>query len=447
MTSNNNSELKKILDEYRQFDLKSIMPECNSSRILIDQGQLKLKDPTKQLSDVYCFLFTDMLLITVKKKDRKNTGKQIYKIIRPPIPTNRIVVRELSDSDKAFAVLHLNTYGTCDFVYLFTNPMYKKWIESIEYAQKMYINEINEFKKTINTKDLFEKNIQTDDPVDLNESNITVDTEKQQQIENESSLKRPQYTQNKSRKNHKIDRKTRYFTDPQTVMQRKPPTDDESITKISKRNSLHDKLDQNQIQKQLNKQVYGDSTSTILSNDSGVGSTLYGLNNQSNSIESIKYNKLSEEESFDIEQKFLRNDKNFNNSSIFRQNLKDLKILNKKNFFSLDESASRDKTNCYSYPQYNATEANQDLDQNHYEHLNEFDSKQENDSDNKFRTHSTSNNSSLRRYGGEIRRSATPIDYLINQTYDTNQSIANDSFRENKNVFVNLYASNPNDVT
>jgi hypothetical protein len=123
----------KLLDNFSKFDLKSPMPGCGPSslREIIDSGPLKLKESTRTI-DVHSFLFTDMLLITTIKKDRK--GKKRFKIIRPPIPTNRCVVAELKD-DKAFVVIQLNDYNVTEAVYMFVTNQYKKWIDKIKDAQ------------------------------------------------------------------------------------------------------------------------------------------------------------------------------------------------------------------------------------------------------------------------------------------------------------------------
>jgi hypothetical protein len=119
-----------------------------------------------------------------------------------------------------------------------------------------------------------------------------------------SSTPKPQYQQNQARntrKLSKLDRKGRYMTDPLAKQHV-----NEHANKLPKRNSLNDKFqthDENQL---LVKQVHGDSTSTIMSTDSGVSSTTYG--NQSNSLESIiklTDMKLSEEEADDIFKNFV----------------------------------------------------------------------------------------------------------------------------------------------
>lgn len=47
--------------------------------------------------DVYCFLFTDLLLVTKAVKKAERT-----KVIRPPLLVDKIVCRELRDPGKEF---------------------------------------------------------------------------------------------------------------------------------------------------------------------------------------------------------------------------------------------------------------------------------------------------------------------------------------------------------
>ncbi len=136
-----NDEINDILSLYRVLDIKSPLPGClpSANRELIHQGPLKLKDTPKSF-DVYCFLFTDLLLITQLKKTKK------YRIIRPPVLTNRIIVRELTQTDKAFAVVSLNDYKLPESVCMFISNQSKKWIELLEYARNKYLDEIKKAK-------------------------------------------------------------------------------------------------------------------------------------------------------------------------------------------------------------------------------------------------------------------------------------------------------------
>lgn len=142
-------EINDILSSYKNLDIKSPLPGClsTSNRELIHQGPLKLKDTPKSF-DVHCFLFTDILLITQLKKTKK------YKIIRPPVLTNRIIVRELSQTDKAFVVISLNDYKVPESVCMFISNQSKKWIEFLEIAQLKYLDEIQKAKNFNNDTSL-----------------------------------------------------------------------------------------------------------------------------------------------------------------------------------------------------------------------------------------------------------------------------------------------------
>lgn len=134
-------EVTELLGEFKKLDIKSPLPGCprTSVRELIHQGPLKLKDIPKSI-DVYCFLFTDMLLITQQKKTKK------YKIIKPPVCTNRMIVKELTQTDKAFVVISLNDYNVPDSVNMFISAISRKWIECLELSKKKYLVELEKHK-------------------------------------------------------------------------------------------------------------------------------------------------------------------------------------------------------------------------------------------------------------------------------------------------------------
>ena len=105
------------------------MPGCDRTRVreIIHQGPLKLKDSSKSI-DAHGIIFTDMLLIVKERRNKK------YKIIKPPIPTNRIEIRETKD-DKAIVIIQHNIYNVPEAVYmLITNPQ-KNWVEKLNKAK------------------------------------------------------------------------------------------------------------------------------------------------------------------------------------------------------------------------------------------------------------------------------------------------------------------------
>ena len=66
-----------------------------------------LPTPCHCQMDVYCFLFTDLLLVTKAVKKAERT-----KVIRPPLLVDKIVCRELRDPGEEAGSWPLG--GTCD---------------------------------------------------------------------------------------------------------------------------------------------------------------------------------------------------------------------------------------------------------------------------------------------------------------------------------------------
>uniref|UniRef100_A0A8C4R5U7 DH domain-containing protein n=1 Tax=Eptatretus burgeri TaxID=7764 RepID=A0A8C4R5U7_EPTBU len=98
-------EIDRILMEFSQLDLSLPVLGSETSRSLLYESGLKLRDGRDKV-DVHCLLFTDLLLIT--KPTRKG---EKAKIIRPPLPLDRLVFRELRDPG-AFLVVCLNEFNT-----------------------------------------------------------------------------------------------------------------------------------------------------------------------------------------------------------------------------------------------------------------------------------------------------------------------------------------------
>jgi hypothetical protein len=105
------------------------MPGCCNTKMreIIHQGPLKLKDSSKSI-DVQGILFTDMLLIIKERRNKK------FKIVKPPIPTNRIEIREIKD-DKALVIVQLNLYNVSEAVYMLTTNHYKRWVDCLNEAK------------------------------------------------------------------------------------------------------------------------------------------------------------------------------------------------------------------------------------------------------------------------------------------------------------------------
>ncbi|XP_063409982.1 pleckstrin homology domain-containing family G member 5-like isoform X3 [Mytilus trossulus] len=141
-----NDESLKYIQEYNtNFDLRAPMPGCSASqtRSLIMQSVLKLKDNASRM-DVECLLFTDLLLIC---KPSKRMEK--YKIIKPPMRVDRLIVHELKDKG-SFLLIYLNEYHIpiSAFTFHADQRAINIWIEHIRKAQDIYRNLSRECKNS-----------------------------------------------------------------------------------------------------------------------------------------------------------------------------------------------------------------------------------------------------------------------------------------------------------
>ncbi|XP_004411091.1 PREDICTED: pleckstrin homology domain-containing family G member 5 isoform X3 [Odobenus rosmarus divergens] len=89
-----NDEVDKLLKEFLHLDLTAPIPGASpeETRQLLLEGSLRMKEGKDSKMDVYCFLFTDLLLVTKAVKRAERT-----KVIRPPLLVDKIVCRELRD--------------------------------------------------------------------------------------------------------------------------------------------------------------------------------------------------------------------------------------------------------------------------------------------------------------------------------------------------------------
>ncbi|XP_076860550.1 pleckstrin homology domain-containing family G member 5 isoform X4 [Brachyhypopomus gauderio] len=127
-------EVEKILREYNQFDLTAPVMGASpeETRQLHLEGALKMKEGKESRMDVYCLLFTDVLLIT---KPVKRVEK--VKVIRQPLVIQNVVCRELKDSG-AFLLIYLNEFRTAVASYCFqatSGAQGRSWVEAIYNAQ------------------------------------------------------------------------------------------------------------------------------------------------------------------------------------------------------------------------------------------------------------------------------------------------------------------------
>ncbi|EPY86047.1 hypothetical protein CB1_000331014, partial [Camelus ferus] len=82
--------------------------------------------------DVYCFLFTDLLLVTKAVKKAERT-----KVIRPPLLVDKIVCRELRDPG-SFLLIYLNEFHSAVGAYTFQasgQALCRGWVDAIYNAQ------------------------------------------------------------------------------------------------------------------------------------------------------------------------------------------------------------------------------------------------------------------------------------------------------------------------
>ena len=120
------------MGEFCKLDLTCPVPGCGPQQrrhLLLEGGlKFKLRDSVPK-SDVYCFLFTDLLLIT--KPNRR--GDKV-KVTKPPMRLDKCVVHMLRDG-VSFALLYLNENHMATAVHTFHGESAKVWVDHIRRAQ------------------------------------------------------------------------------------------------------------------------------------------------------------------------------------------------------------------------------------------------------------------------------------------------------------------------
>uniref|UniRef100_A0A8C7D1D7 Pleckstrin homology and RhoGEF domain containing G5 n=1 Tax=Oncorhynchus kisutch TaxID=8019 RepID=A0A8C7D1D7_ONCKI len=123
-------ELEKILREFNRFDLMAPMrgtsPE--ETRQLHLEAALRMKEGKDSRMEVYCFLFTDLLLIT---KPVKRLEK--VKVIRQPLLIHNVVCKELKDPG-SFILIYLNEFKSAVAAYTFqanSATQGRSWVDAI----------------------------------------------------------------------------------------------------------------------------------------------------------------------------------------------------------------------------------------------------------------------------------------------------------------------------
>ncbi|KAF7209204.1 pleckstrin homology domain-containing family G member 5 isoform X2 [Nothobranchius furzeri] len=138
-------EVEKILKEYNHFDLMAPMrgtsPE--ETRQLHLEGALRMKEGKDSRMEVYCFLFTDLLLIT---KPVKRVEK--VKIVRQPLLIHNVVCKELKDPG-SFVLVYLNEFKSAVAAYTFqanSATQGRSWIDAVcnvqNQLQKLHTQEM-----------------------------------------------------------------------------------------------------------------------------------------------------------------------------------------------------------------------------------------------------------------------------------------------------------------
>ncbi|XP_046895402.1 pleckstrin homology domain-containing family G member 5 isoform X3 [Hypomesus transpacificus] len=128
-------EVEKILKEFNRFDLMAPMrgTSPDETRQLHLEGALRMKEGKDSRMDVYCFLFTDLLLIT---KPVKRVEK--VKVIRQPLLIHNVVCKELKDPVGSFILIYLNEFKSAVAAYTLqanSAAQGRSWVDAICNAQ------------------------------------------------------------------------------------------------------------------------------------------------------------------------------------------------------------------------------------------------------------------------------------------------------------------------
>ncbi|NWQ84543.1 PKHG5 protein, partial [Columbina picui] len=106
----------------------------SDTRQLLLEGSLRMREGKDSKMDVYCFLFTDLFLITKPLKKAERT-----KVVRPPLMVDKVVCRELRDPG-SFLLIHLNELGSAVAAYTFQasgQALCRSWVEAMRNAQNL----------------------------------------------------------------------------------------------------------------------------------------------------------------------------------------------------------------------------------------------------------------------------------------------------------------------
>ncbi|XP_053542058.1 pleckstrin homology domain-containing family G member 5 isoform X3 [Ictalurus punctatus] len=123
-------EVERILKAFNRIDLTAPMMDVSSeeTRQLHLEGALRMKEGKDSRMEVYCILFTDLLLIT---KPVKRLEK--VKVIRQPLLLHNVVCKELKDPG-SFVLIYLNEFKSAVAAYSFqanSASQGRSWIDTI----------------------------------------------------------------------------------------------------------------------------------------------------------------------------------------------------------------------------------------------------------------------------------------------------------------------------
>ncbi|KFV63541.1 Pleckstrin homology domain-containing family G member 5, partial [Dryobates pubescens] len=127
-------EVDKLLKEFLRLDLTAPIPGTSTedTRQLLLEGSLRMREGKDSKMDVYCFLFTDLFLITKPLKKAERT-----KVVRQPLLVDKVVCRELRDTG-SFLLIYLNELGSAVAAYTFQasgQSLCRSWVEAVRNAQ------------------------------------------------------------------------------------------------------------------------------------------------------------------------------------------------------------------------------------------------------------------------------------------------------------------------
>ncbi|NXV73950.1 PKHG5 protein, partial [Atlantisia rogersi] len=129
-------EVDKLLKEFLRLDLTAPIPGTSpeDTRQLFLEGSLRMREGKDSKMDVYCFLFTDLFLITKPLKKAERT-----KVVRQPLLVDKVICRELRDPG-SFLLIYLNELGSAVAAYTFQasgQSLCRSWVEAVRNAQNL----------------------------------------------------------------------------------------------------------------------------------------------------------------------------------------------------------------------------------------------------------------------------------------------------------------------